>query len=71
MKNDVDFSIRLTNLSKIYSADEGRTPAIESLTLSVTKGQVFGILGSNEAGKNYPHQNVGWLDQANGRSDFA
>ena len=39
--------IKIENVTKVY----GRTVAVESLTLEVNAGEVFGLLGPNGAGK--------------------
>lgn len=45
-------SIELEHLSKLYKGPKRTTiTAVEDLTLSVEKGQVFGVLGANGAGK--------------------
>jgi|GEM_PF-5208774 len=40
--------IELDNLTKIY---EGDVVAVDQLSLSVSKGEVYGLLGPNGAGK--------------------
>ena len=40
--------MRLQNLSKVY---KNQTVAVDSLSLELRKGEVFGILGPNGAGK--------------------
>ena len=40
--------IEIRNLTKIYS---GSVKAVDSVSLTVNKGEVFGFLGPNGAGK--------------------
>lgn len=42
--------IQLSNLTKIYGGS--KRPAIDSVTLSIDRGEVYGFLGSNGAGKS-------------------
>lgn len=40
-------AIEATNVSKAF----GKLPAVDDLSLSIFQGEIFGILGSNGAGK--------------------
>lgn len=44
-------AIELVGLTKIYGRGESALTAVDSVTLSVPKGQVIGLLGPNGAGK--------------------
>ena len=52
--NHTEHAVEITNLSKDYEtgfAKKKRTRALDSLTLTVKPGQIFGFLGGNGAGK--------------------
>lgn len=44
-------AIKTENLSKVYSSGFSKIKALEKLNLSVEKGEIFGFLGPNAAGK--------------------
>jgi ABC-2 type transport system ATP-binding protein len=49
----VETAIEVKSLSKYYNKDKHKvTKAVENLNLSVAKGEVLGLLGSNGAGKS-------------------
>ena len=41
--------IRIKNLTKVYKGSS--EPAVNNISLTVSKGEVFGLLGTNGAGK--------------------
>jgi ABC-2 type transport system ATP-binding protein len=47
-----DFALETEGLSKVYKSLRGRVRALEPLDLKVESGRVFGLLGSNGAGKS-------------------
>ena len=47
-----DFALETEGLSKVYKSLRGRVRALEPLDLKVEAGKVFGLLGSNGAGKS-------------------
>lgn len=44
--------IEIKQLSKVYQTNNGPMIALEEITLSVAKGQIFGIIGKSGAGKS-------------------
>lgn len=47
MMKDVDLVLQINNLTKLF----GTKPAVNELSLSVNRGEIFGFLGPNGAGK--------------------
>ena len=43
--------IATDNLTKVYTSRQGEVRALDSLTLGVQRGEIFGYLGPNGAGK--------------------
>ncbi len=43
--------VQTDNLTKVYGGGRGRVKALDSLTLQVQQGEIFGYLGPNGAGK--------------------
>ncbi|MCA8916973.1 MAG: ABC transporter ATP-binding protein [Planctomycetes bacterium] len=48
----MEFALETEGLSKVYKSLRGRVRALEPLDLKVPPGKVFGLLGSNGAGKS-------------------
>jgi ABC-2 type transport system ATP-binding protein len=48
----MDYALETEGLSKVYKSWRGRVRALEPLDLKVAPGKVFGLLGSNGAGKS-------------------
>ena len=48
----MEFALETDGLSKVYKSLRGRVRALEPLDLKVPPGKVFGLLGSNGAGKS-------------------
>lgn len=44
--------IELQNISKVFGTGEGQVRAIDDVTLSIGKGEIFGIIGFSGAGKS-------------------
>ncbi|RKD35288.1 methionine ABC transporter ATP-binding protein [Lacrimispora algidixylanolytica] len=44
--------IELQNISKVFGTGEGQVHAIDDVTLSIDKGEIFGIIGFSGAGKS-------------------
>ena len=44
--------IRIEHLSKTFGAGEGRVTALQDVTLTVRRGEIFGIIGLSGAGKS-------------------
>jgi D-methionine transport system ATP-binding protein len=44
--------IELKNISKVFGSGEGQVHAIDDVTLSIDKGEIFGIIGFSGAGKS-------------------
>lgn len=44
--------IKLQNISKVFGSGEGQVHAIDDVTLSIEKGEIFGIIGFSGAGKS-------------------
>lgn len=44
--------IEITNLSKIYGSGEQQVVALKDVSLSINKGEIFGIIGLSGAGKS-------------------
>ena len=49
---DRHFVIKASSVSKIYGQGEGATRALEGVSLTVDKGDIFGIIGLSGAGKS-------------------
>ncbi|MBZ0137000.1 MAG: ABC transporter ATP-binding protein [Planctomycetes bacterium] len=47
-----DFALETEGLSKVYKSLRGRVRALEPIDIKVEAGKVFGLLGSNGAGKS-------------------
>jgi len=43
--------LTIDTISKIYPGSEGKAPALGGVSLTINKGEVFGLLGVNGAGK--------------------
>src|SRR5579862_3158056 len=43
--------LSLQNVSKVYQAQHGTTVALDSISLDIYQGEIFGLLGVNGAGK--------------------
>jgi ABC-type multidrug transport system ATPase subunit len=49
-----EFALRISNLRKLFPAKTARQPplqAVKSLNLGIARGEIFGLLGANGAGK--------------------
>lgn len=46
-----EYSVSVNNLSKQYRSGNKTVHAVQSLTLNIKKGEIFGLLGPNGAGK--------------------
>ena len=44
--------IEIRNLTKIYTVGDQRIPALDNVSLTVKKGEIFGIIGLSGAGKS-------------------
>ena len=44
--------IELKNISKIFQTEDGNFTAVDDVSLSVKKGEIFGIIGYSGAGKS-------------------
>ncbi|MCY9392255.1 ATP-binding cassette domain-containing protein, partial [Bacillus haynesii] len=44
--------INLQNVSKIYRSKHGDVNAVQDVTLTIKKGEIFGIIGYSGAGKS-------------------
>ena len=44
--------IQLKNLYKSYNTEEGKVEAVKDVTLSINKGDIYGIIGFSGAGKS-------------------
>ena len=52
VRNSHDFAVRIDNVSRLFFNSEGKPiPAVNSVSLGVKKGSLFGFLGANGAGK--------------------
>lgn len=47
-----DLMIAMSDLEKTYSSARGNVHAIQGVSLSVTRGEIFGIIGKSGAGKS-------------------
>lgn len=47
-----ELMIVMNNLEKTYTGANGNVPAIRGISLSVTRGEIFGIIGKSGAGKS-------------------
>ena len=56
-KSDSSYSVICDNLKKVYHGKDGNAEkiAVTGLSLSMQRGQCFGILGPNGAGKKKVH----------------
>ena len=45
------YSVRVNNLTKVYGRNANRKVAVKNITFGVESGSVFGLLGTNGAGK--------------------
>ena len=54
--------IQINNLSKIYSTDEIETTAVNSIDLSIKKGEFLAIMGPSGCGKSTLLNILGLLD---------
>ncbi|MFB6216809.1 MAG: ATP-binding cassette domain-containing protein, partial [Candidatus Aenigmatarchaeota archaeon] len=50
-KNERDTILNLKNVTKIYSERNKEIRAVDGVTLSVRRGEIFCLLGPNGAGK--------------------
>ena len=48
MKNE---NIEISKLTKVYRAGKDTTKAVDTLSFSIKKGEIFGLVGPNGAGK--------------------
>ena len=48
----MEYAVETDGLSKVYRSLRGRVRALEPIDLKVEAGKVFGLLGSNGAGKS-------------------
>ncbi|OHT16991.1 ABC transporter family protein [Tritrichomonas foetus] len=52
VKSSHDYAVRIENVSRLFFNTEGKPiPAVNSVSLGVKKGSLFGFLGANGAGK--------------------
>lgn len=57
--------IKLTNISKIYTADEVETTALDNINLHIKKGEFVAIMGPSGCGKSTLLNIIGMLDSPN------
>ena len=63
-----DFALEITNLVKDYGAKR----AVDNLSFTVKKGEIFGLLGPNGAGKTTTLECIeGWRKQNSGTVSVA
>lgn len=48
----VRIMIEIKDISKVYATSTGATTALDSVTLSIESGEIFGIIGESGAGKS-------------------
>ena len=44
--------IRIENVTKTFSGREGKVEALKGISLSINKGEIYGIIGMSGAGKS-------------------
>lgn len=55
--------IKLAQVSKIYGSREKQTTALDTIDLSVAKGEIFGIIGHSGAGKSTLLRSINLLER--------
>ncbi|MEI6100497.1 MAG: ATP-binding cassette domain-containing protein [Eubacteriales bacterium] len=55
--------IELNNLSKIFPSDNGEVYALQNVSLSVNRGEIFGIIGMSGAGKSTLVRCINYLER--------
>ena len=50
--------IVLNQIKKVFNTNSGCVTAVDSVNLSIRKGEIFGIIGYSGAGKKYTNSNV-------------
>lgn len=44
--------LEIKNVSKIYETKKGKVTGVDNVTLTINKGDIFGIVGYSGAGKS-------------------
>ena len=57
--------IQLKNLYKSYNTEEGKVEAVKDVTLSINKGDIYGIIGFSGAGKSTLVRCINLLEKPN------